>query len=224
MIPSQQTAKEIDFLISSIEKNPDNPTLHFDLATIYFELEEFTKALTHYEQSSLLDPFSETLTNLALTYLALDQKEKAVETAMRVIVKGLEGVVVNVLINLSYIFYHDENYEKMAELALEGIARGKRDVLLHYYAGVAFYHINQYDKAEEYLKNALKIKEAYSPALYDLACVYTKKGEKEEAMDYLRKAIVIDGSLKEQAEKDTDLSPLHEEERFKEIIDDPSIG
>ncbi|MHA1911865.1 MAG: tetratricopeptide repeat protein [Candidatus Kariarchaeaceae archaeon] len=224
MSPSQQTTKEIEFLLSSIEKNPDDPTLHFDLAQIYFELEAFTTALSHYEQSSLLHPSQETLVNLALTLLALGEKKKAVETAKRVIAQDMKGVVVDVLINLAYIFYHDENYEKMAELALEGIARGKRHVLLHYYAGIAFYHINQYEKAEEYLKNALKIKKAYSPAFYDLACVYTKRGEKEEAMDYLRKAIVIDGSLKEQAEKDEDLAPLHEEERFKEIINDPTIG
>jgi tetratricopeptide (TPR) repeat protein len=224
MSPSQQTANEIDFLLSSIEKDPDNPIFHFDLATIYFELEDFTKALSHYEKSSLLDPNNETLINLALTELALDRKENALETAKRIIAQDIGSVVVNVLINLAYIYYHAENYEKMAELALEGIARGKRDVLLHYYAGVAFYHIEQFEKAEEYLKNALRIKKAYSPALYDLACVYTKLGKKEEAMGHLRKAIVIDGSLKEQAQKDKDLAPLYEEERFKEIINDPTIG
>ena len=222
-IPQQKT-EEIDFLLDSITKNPEDATLQFDLASIFYELEDFTKALFHYEQSALLAPTSETLINLALTQVSLDKVKDAVETANRVINRDLGGAVADVLINLSYIYYHDENYEKMAELALEGINRGKRDVLLHYYAGVAFYHIGQLDKAEEHFKNALKIKKAYSPALYDLACVFTKMGNKEEALDYLRKAIVIDGSLKEQAQNDEDLDPLKEENRFKEMVTDPRIG
>ncbi|WP_457640408.1 TPR end-of-group domain-containing protein [Persephonella sp.] len=45
-------------------------------------------------------------------------------------------------------------------------------------------------------------------ALYNKACLFVSKGEKEKSVDYLNKAFKLDPSLKEYAKTDPDLKGI----------------
>jgi tetratricopeptide (TPR) repeat protein len=62
------------------------------------------------------------------------------------------------------------------------------DAYAYNFAGMAFYQINQNEKAVESLKKAIQLKENYFNAYYNLGVIYMKMGKKKEANEAFEKA------------------------------------
>lgn len=58
------------------------------------------------------------------------------------------------------------------------------------------------------------------PALYNLGCYSCLVGKHDEALEYLDKAFNLDSGIKEWARKDSDLSSLKNDKRFKRLLND----
>ena len=84
IIESKQgdTVKALDCFTNSLRQNPRHSEAHYNLANIYFELNEFRLAQIHYELSTEIDPaFPNAFFNLALV-LSITQDFAAAITAL----------------------------------------------------------------------------------------------------------------------------------------------
>jgi tetratricopeptide (TPR) repeat protein len=78
-------------------------------------------------------------------------------------------------------------------------------------------------EAESAYRKAIEINPNYSRAYFNFACLRSlsrKEENKDEAFEFLRKAIELDSKFKEMAKTDPDFDFIRNDPRFKEIVGD----
>jgi len=76
----------------------------------------------------------------------------------------------------------------------------------------------KYDQALKVINQALKINPNYASVYYNLACIYSLKGERSIALINLKKAIDLNSKYIELAQKDKDFTFLKQDKEFQAII------
>jgi tetratricopeptide (TPR) repeat protein len=84
--------------------------------------------------------------------------------------------------------------------------------------GVLYMQDKRYAEAQNNFEHAIRQKPDYVDPYYNLSCLHALKGETMKSLDHLKKAVSLDGSVREWARKDRDLQELRREPRFQEII------
>jgi tetratricopeptide (TPR) repeat protein len=75
-----------------------------------------------------------------------------------------------------------------------------------------------YDKAVEALED-LRVETPEDPGvLYNLACAESLRGNKEQALEHLRRSVAIDPSFRELAQKDSDFDAIREDPEFASAV------
>jgi hypothetical protein len=80
--------------------------------------------------------------------------------------------------------------------------------------GVTYYVRERYDEAIEWYKKALEVDPADGDAYYNMGCVYALKGDTEQALRYLRIAI-MNGYVQPSWDQDPDLKSLQGNATFE---------
>lgn len=73
------------------------------------------------------------------------------------------------------------------------------------------------DKAIEWYKKSLDVEE-YVWSYYGIASIYGRKGDVENTMKYLNKAIEIDSNVKENAKNEEDFKPVMNSAEFQKAV------
>jgi peroxiredoxin len=84
--------------------------------------------------------------------------------------------------------------------------------------------MDRLDDALASLNKGLELAPNYHVNIYNRACVYSKKGDKINALADLKKAISINPSYKKSATKDEDFKSLFDDNDFKQLTFTLSIG
>jgi TolB-like protein/Flp pilus assembly protein TadD len=82
----------------------------------------------------------------------------------------------------------------------------------------AFLRAKDEKTAAEWMERAVFLDPGDSAVLYNAACLYSKMGKTEEALDYFERTIDSGYSSKEWIENDSDLDPIRDHPRFREIM------
>lgn len=95
--------------------------------------------------------------------------------------------------------------------------------------GYALHGAGEIDKALPYHQKAASLGsgDVKATALYNIACVYSRKKKSDKAFDALEKAVEAGFSDTTQMKADTDLANIHKDKRFAELIErvnNPLIG
>lgn len=77
---------------------------------------------------------------------------------------------------------------------------------------------SKFDDALVWYNNALEV-EDYVWTYYGIASIYGRRGDINNAVEYLKKAIEIDSAAKEEAKTETDFDPVRGSKEFKDIVD-----
>ncbi|CAD7771523.1 Tetratricopeptide repeat protein [Candidatus Methanoperedenaceae archaeon GB50] len=77
---------------------------------------------------------------------------------------------------------------------------------------------HKYYSALESLEKAIELKPDDAEVWFNRARLYALKGEREDALADLRRAIELDSSFKERAKKDKDFEALWDDEEFKRLV------
>jgi tetratricopeptide (TPR) repeat protein len=80
------------------------------------------------------------------------------------------------------------------------------------------YEAGQYEEAADRGREMIEANPEYAGVAYNVACVESLAGRKEDALEHLRMAVERSASLRKLAETDTDLDPIREEAGFKELV------
>ena len=87
-----------------------------------------------------------------------------------------------------------------------------------YDRGVFALNIGDFQQAKSFFEKALRLKPDEPHLLYSLAATHAQTGSLEQAIDYLKKSILIQPRLKSQALNDSDFSGLRDNKQFQEML------
>lgn len=88
----------------------------------------------------------------------------------------------------------------------------------HYNVAVAFLNGGQLDSAVTHLQSALKLSPKADHILYAIAAANALKGNKDQALVYLKQSIDHRAENRFQAAVDPDFAALSEEQSFKDLV------
>ena len=79
-------------------------------------------------------------------------------------------------------------------------------------------NLGEKEKGLEWARRAVAEDPTDTGTLYNVACLYSMDGKREEAMTYLEKAVANGFAQKAWIENDDDLNPLRDMPRFKALL------
>lgn len=91
----------------------------------------------------------------------------------------------------------------------------------HYHMAVAFLNGGQLDSAMTHLQQALKLEPKGGHILYAIAAANALKGNKEQALSFLKQSIHHGPENRFHAAQDNDFAALVEEQGFKDLLTPP---
>lgn len=74
------------------------------------------------------------------------------------------------------------------------------------------------DVSIKHLKKATELSPNFAGAHFNLACAYSKKGEKAHSLASLSRAISIDSGYKSKAKRDSDFSSMRNDAEFQRLV------
>jgi serine/threonine protein kinase/Tfp pilus assembly protein PilF len=92
------------------------------------------------------------------------------------------------------------------------------DVRARYLGAGALCQLGDKARSKEWTDKALSMDPGDASVLYNVACVYARLGEIEEAIDCLEKSVTSGMGQKEWIEHDSDLDPLRSHPRFQALL------
>jgi len=174
----------------SIELDPNNFVAYWILGRIYHRIDRDKDAIELYKKVVELNPdFHTAYGDLRMIYDRLGEKEK-----------------------------HQEIIDKVLELFPRYLAQHPDDARTHIYYAIDLAKVGRIDEAKAEANKALQLSPDDPLMLYNAACCYARMGEKELAIDTLRRT--IDAGLEdyEWIRRDSDLDSLREEEGYKNLM------
>lgn len=111
-----------------------------------------------------------------------------------------------------------KNYEMAYETVKKLLELKQGDSRLWYNAGVYLHSLKREADAIAHYEKALSINPNLGYAIYNLACSKSLMGEKNEALEHLRKAIEKDPKYKTMAKDDVDFVSIKDDPEFKKLI------
>ncbi len=80
------------------------------------------------------------------------------------------------------------------------------------------YQAGNYDEAADRGRELIEAHPEYAGVAYNVACVESLAGRKEDAIEHLRRAIEGREQFRKLAVGDSDFDPIREEPAFKELV------
>ena len=80
------------------------------------------------------------------------------------------------------------------------------------------YQAGKYDEVAERLRPIVEANPQYPLLTYNLACIESMLGRKEDALDHLDRAIAGSDEFRNYAKEDSDLEAIRDEPKFKELV------
>jgi tetratricopeptide (TPR) repeat protein len=80
------------------------------------------------------------------------------------------------------------------------------------------YNAQQYDEAADRARELVDAHPEYPAMLYNLACVESLAGRKEDALEHLRQGVARSDRFREMAKEDSDFDAIRDEPAFKELV------
>jgi tetratricopeptide (TPR) repeat protein len=153
-------------LLNSIEYNKYNKEAYFFLGCLYFDEEDYTKALDYLKRGGVDEVNEPSLAFvLGRCYYHIENYDKAVEYLKSMTYENDPTLEKERLYTLGKAYLEIEEYYKSYEI-LEKLEKPTGEVKgttleYYYYLGVACYYIDKIDQAKEYINIVYKVDSEY---------------------------------------------------------------
>jgi len=192
-------------LRAALRSDPDNLMAHYNLGFIAYRERDFDAALSHLKRAIVLRPdHVEAHYTLGLVYLARERYGDSVaelEEAVRLDPKhvGAHFNLANAAARAGRMPLAEEHQRIYADLSGRTKADAERSaqVKAQSVKAVEFLMAEKYDQALVEYRKLLAENPDYAPLHNDIGRVQLKLGQKQEALESLRRAIAIDPRLSE---------------------------
>jgi TolB-like protein/Flp pilus assembly protein TadD len=108
--------------------------------------------------------------------------------------------------------------EEATRLAERHISANPGDARAFYLGAIAYLQLGNRDHCLEWTRRALTIDPEETGTLYNVACIHSLLGEKDQALDLLEEAVRHGFGHKEWLENDSDFATLRDHPRFRSLL------
>jgi len=151
-----------------------------DLGDLYYDMENFEKAIEYYKEAVEFDPFDPILlNNLALSYFQNEQIDLSIETIKKAI--ELNPYEAEYYDNLAMMLYEKGEVEECLKELYKAIEVNPSFSQAHADLSLIYYDLEKYEDAEEEIKKAIEIEPDNAVYHAILSNIYLKLGKYEEA-------------------------------------------
>jgi tetratricopeptide (TPR) repeat protein len=145
-----------------------------------------------------------------IKFMYAEQYDKAIKCLSALIADFPEEVEVQASARASI-----QACEKRMHVRARSVIRSSEE---HYHVGIAFLNGGQVDSAMNHLQQALKLEPKGGHILYAMAAANALKGNKEQALTFLKQSIHHGPENRFHAAQDNDFATLIEEPAFRELL------
>lgn len=117
----------------------------------------------------------------------------------------------------------EDDWELAEVLCRQELALRPGDRSIRNNLAVALKELGRFDEAKLHLQKAILADAACATLHMNLASVYCQRGDFEEALNSLRRAVHLDRSMKAVARCDLDFRPLFDTAEFVELVGKPTL-
>jgi TolB-like protein/Tfp pilus assembly protein PilF len=175
---------------SAIALNPNQYEAHYFYARTCFVQGKFDKAVQLYQRASDVNPNDyQAPALLAFTYRVMNRTDKAAATHRRTLA----------------------NVERQLRIDPD-------DSRALYVGATALLDLGEHDKGLAMVERSLAIDPEDPYIVYGGACFYARLGRLEQALQCFERAIEAGFVQREWIDRDSDLDPIREEERFQDAV------
>lgn len=205
-------------LLQYLELFPEDAYLTIKLADTRFYSGRYGKAKEGYKRAMELEPEYGGFCFYRLGWAA--EMEKDYNLALEMYDKSiaLDDDYAYVLMNKGFLLKDHlnrvEEAKEMFRLCIEKDSIKEEGTSMQY----AYVGLGMRDKAIEIMDKIISLNPNNVGNYYDAACVYSRLGEKEKAIEYLRTAFEKGYTRLHHLETDDDMDPLREMPEFKQLL------
>jgi serine/threonine protein kinase/Flp pilus assembly protein TadD len=199
---------------------------HAALGLAYFNKKMIDDALTYSKKAIELDPNNHiAYWILARIYHTTDREHEAVELLSKVIT--INPSFYSAYSDLQLIYERLDETELSRKTIIQALDVLKKhltenpdDARGHMFYAVYLARTEQYDEAKQEAVRAIELSPTDPLMMYNAACFYVTVGEKQLAVETLKKAIANGYHQYEWIKRDTDLDPIRDEPGYIELMKD----
>jgi len=202
-----------------------NPTAHHNLGLWYWQKyqkykdsSDLQKSLYHLEVAANIEQKAETFFNLMTIYQKLRNSNKSEHFKTKLLATNSENTYLQECINfqkgLQVARKAQSSRDKKYKQALELFEKAGNNIEANTNKALAALLAHQYDKAVFYLEK----NQDDALGLYLLAVVAARKGNEQEAINFLKKSLQKDEKLKLKAQKDLEFEFLRDNKNFLNLV------
>ncbi len=181
-----------EYMVLSVEKNPQDITSLVNLGLVYFREKEYNEALIYMMRALEVDPSNlNAIKQIAFVYDAQGEKEKAAEAYLDAI--EVDPNSTDLHYNLGVLYFQQEKWQDAAKsfIRVAEIAPTEVDGLFN--AGLAFGRMKNHEEAEKYLELAYELTPESLDVVHELKMQYYHlhgtKSKKFIEMDKIEKSL-----------------------------------
>ena len=216
----------IDAGLRALMYDPTLSEAYAALALAYYNKKSRTEAFTAGQKAIELDPNNYyAYWVLGRIYHSTDRDNDAIELYKKVIEINPDFYAAYSDLGVSYEKLGDENGQKQAlELLMEIFPRylsnHPDDARAHIVYAIELVKAKKIDEAKDECKRAIELSPDDSLMSYNVACLYSRLGEKKQGIAYLQKAIDQGYTNFEWLKRDPDLNSIQNEPEFIDLMKD----
>ena len=183
----------IQLIKKSIEQDPNCSDCHFTLAQLQFYSNEQEASLQNIEKARLLAESQPERKKMTIRAFQLQRTQQVPQ--MMQLYENWRQLYPNDLTpyaNLMQFYSLLQQYDKAKVVGLAALDNGHRGSFMTQLANV-YIHTEEYDKAEELLKEFAALYPHKANKTYELADIYIAQGKLQEAVDFYENIVVMNG-------------------------------
>lgn len=210
----------------AIELDPELAEAHASLGFALALAQRYPEAVPEFEKATALDANSfEAYYFYARAAFAQGEEEKAASLFKRA--AEIKPDDYQTLCLLVPIYRSLGRLEESRAAAKQGVERAERQLAVEldnprpaYLGASALLTVGEFEKAREWTARALAIDPGDILVQYNVACIYSRLGEVEKALDLLERSLPRTGpEWTRWIRHDSDLAPLRHHPRFHKILE-----
>jgi tetratricopeptide (TPR) repeat protein len=188
----EDVLKDIRFLISLTKERAfkNDSSLYYLIGKIYYEKDEYDKAIEFYSQAINLNPKDDNAyNNMGIAYANLKEYDKAITAFQKAIeLNPKYDIAYN---NMGLAYNGLKEYDKAITAYQKAIEINPKDDEAYYNIGNAYYNLKGYDNAITAYQKAIEINPKRYEAYYNMGIAYSNLKEYNKAITAFQKAIEI---------------------------------
>ena len=218
--------RSIESGLKALMYDPSLSEAYSALAMAYYNKKLYDDALSSGQKALELDPNNfMAYWTLARIYHSMDRDKEAIELYEKVVVLNPDFYSAYNDLSICYERIGDtEQYNNIIKSSMEMypryLSQHPDDARAHIFYAQNLAKLGKVDEARKSGKKAYELSPNEAVMLYNLACLFSRLEEREEAVDYLRKACDAGYQNYEWIKRDSDFDNIRNEPGYIELMKD----